>query len=97
MPTIETSIEIAASPSAVRAVLLDWPSYPSWNDNFRIAPPEGKKPEETQIKDALKVEVVGGMKFSPSVTVSYSVFPLFINVGFEVRHQARKEIKSWCG
>jgi hypothetical protein len=31
MPSITTNIAIAASPSIVRKVILDFPSYPAWN------------------------------------------------------------------
>lgn len=34
MPSISTTIEIAASPAAVRAVFLDFPNYSSWHTGF---------------------------------------------------------------
>ncbi|KAF2113269.1 hypothetical protein BDV96DRAFT_601448 [Lophiotrema nucula] len=68
MPTIRTEIEIAASPETVRSVFLNWPSYPSWNNNFRLTPPKGKEAKDLQKKEYIKVEIVDAMKFSPYIT-----------------------------
>lgn len=68
MPTVHTEIEVAASPETVRSVFFNWAAYPSWNNNFRLTPPEGKLPQDLAKNEYINVEIVGGMKFKPYVT-----------------------------
>lgn len=56
--TIHTSIDIAASPEIVWAILTDFPSYPEWNPF--VSHIEGPIEEGEKIKVS-----IDGMKFEP--------------------------------
>jgi hypothetical protein len=71
---IETQIEIAAPPSKVREILLDFPNYPKWHTTFL----KTLEPEEHSTSgpsnpllpgDKIKVDA-DGMKFIVTITAN---------------------------
>jgi hypothetical protein len=51
MPSIKTSIEIAASPSTVRAIFLEFPKYSDWHHGFfKSITPDTTSPEAKDSK-----------------------------------------------
>jgi len=63
--TIETTIEISASPKEIWEVLIDFPSHQEWNPFFaRI---EGQAVEGQQLRVVARNGDSDGMKFAPVV------------------------------
>ncbi|PVI06025.1 hypothetical protein DM02DRAFT_668007 [Periconia macrospinosa] len=66
--TVTTSIEIAAKPSTVRSVFLNWSSYPSWTQRWTLTPltPPDRAPPSLQTNDKIKVDLKGTV-FRPTI------------------------------
>src|SRR2546427_464199 len=68
MHRIETQIEIAAAPERVWALLMDFPSYATWNPFVRSI--EGEPEVGQQLKVLVQSPAGGAMRFRPAVLVA---------------------------
>jgi hypothetical protein len=71
---IETQIEIAAAPSKVREILLDFPNYSKWHTTFlKTIEPEKQSTSESSNPvlpgDKIRVDA-DGMKFVATITAN---------------------------
>ncbi|CAI6263601.1 unnamed protein product [Periconia digitata] len=65
--SITTTIEIAARPSTVRNVFLDWPHYSNWTQRFKLTPLEPATATPIELKPGDKIKVDMGTVFRPVV------------------------------
>ncbi|KAF3407906.1 hypothetical protein DPV78_001116 [Talaromyces pinophilus] len=67
---IETQIEIAAPPSKVREILLDFSKYPQWHTALiKLLEPEDSSKSLSSLKPGDKVKCnIDGMKFVADIT-----------------------------
>ncbi|KAF2242712.1 hypothetical protein BU26DRAFT_524277 [Trematosphaeria pertusa] len=72
--SISTRIEIAASPEAVRSVLLDFQRCAEWTQRYAFSTLNDKQPTDLQSGDRIKVDMKGTV-FHPTVVVKHRVNP----------------------
>ncbi len=81
MRIIEATIDIAASPEAVWAMVMDWPSYPSWNPFIRAITGNPKVGGRIHVRIGLPIGTVPiaatVTRLKPAATIAWhSALPL---------------------
>jgi hypothetical protein len=95
MKAIDTSIEIAAPPSRVWEVLMDFQSYPHWNPFITSISGAARVGEKLSVR--IQPPGKSGMKFKPTVLVADSQRELrwkgkvLVNGLFDGEHHFRLE------
>lgn len=95
MRTIETAIEIDATPEAVWATLVDFESYPDWNPFITAA--EGSLEAGARLRIHIQPPNGRGMGFKPTVTAAVPterlewLGRLGVRGVFDGRHEFRLE------